>query len=562
MALSIFACGKQDAVETINEKADHVFVNGKVFTVDDDAPWAKAVAVKDDKIIYVGDEAGLGIFVGSDTVRHNLNGRLLMPGFIDSHTHSVLGGGYVNALAVNSWAPPEEVLKEISAYAENNKDLPVIFGFGHDSSVFGQKGPTKEMLDSVVSDRPVFLMDEGFHSGWANSKAMEMLGIDKNTPDLTPGFDFYKRDEDGNPTGWFYEATATKAMRDLNVFSVDNIVTGTQDVFEIMNGYGITSSYEAGDFEVTEMASEVHQRLKEADEYTVRMIGSLLITSRDEIEGAVEKLEKLSIATKNDPYKIRVLKILNDGTVEARSAGMYEDYQGEPGNQGSILLSQEELTGLVTKAASRNLDVHIHALGEQTIDQALNAIEAAQNANIDSHSRYTICHIQVMRRDAIKRFAKLNVIAQATPSWTSYDSAGEQFLSEDQFNRYYPLRSLEDAGVRLTFGSDYPSTGSGSLGISPLYNIEIGHTRQDAGEREGLIQPPVDERLSLERLVRGYTIDAAYQIGLEDQVGSIEVGKKADLIILEKNLFEADTYEINNIEIDLTMMNGNVVFEK
>ncbi|MDG1857687.1 MAG: amidohydrolase family protein, partial [Emcibacteraceae bacterium] len=193
----LVSCGEQNITSENTIKADHVFTNGNVYTVDNAAPWAEAVAIKGDKIIFVGLEAEIENFIDAETVQHDLKGRLLLPGFIDSHTHSILGGGYVNALSLNSSGGPDELLIEIATYAENNKDMPVLFGFGHNASAFGPEGPTKEMLDGVVSDRPIFIMDEGFHSGWANSKTMELLGITKDTPDPAPGFDFYKRDEEG-----------------------------------------------------------------------------------------------------------------------------------------------------------------------------------------------------------------------------------------------------------------------------------------------------------------------------------------------------------------------------
>jgi predicted amidohydrolase YtcJ len=162
----------------------------------------------------------------------------------------------------------------------------------------------------------------------------------------------------------------------------------------------------------------------------------------------------------------------------------------------------------------------------------------------------------------LPRFAELDVIAQSTPLWASYDTYGEQFVSEDQFGRFWRFRSLKDRGVRLTFGSDYPASGAGMLGLSPIVQIEIGHTRQWAGERDAPIQPLETERLDIDTLIRGYTIDAAYQLHMEAEIGSLEVGKKADLVILERNLFETDTYEIHDTEVLMTVMDGNVVYER
>jgi predicted amidohydrolase YtcJ len=217
---------------------------------------------------------------------------------------------------------------------------------------------------------------------------------------------------------------------------------------------------------------------------------------------------------------------------------------------------------MITDAASRQMDVHVHALGERAIHETLNAIEAAREMHPDSATRYTICHIQVITDQDVPRFAELDVMAQSTPLWSSYDTYGKQFVSDDQFSRFWRYKSLEDSGARLTFGSDFPASGAGTIGLSPIVQIEMGHTRQEFGQPEALVQPLESERLSVESLVRGFTIDAAYQLHMEDEIGSIEVGKKADLVVLDQNIFEVDAYSIHKTEVVLTMMDGEVVYAR
>ncbi|MBL4604073.1 MAG: amidohydrolase [Emcibacteraceae bacterium] len=561
LSLGISACGNVEE-QKAQDIADHIFSNGKVYTLEADNPWAGAVAVKDDRIVFVGSAEDVQNYTGPETQIHDLNGRIMMPGFIDTHAHAISGGAYVNTLSLDTFAGTEDWIKAVGEYAEANEDLPLIFGYGFLASVFGEEGPTKEMLDSVVSDRPVFIMDEGFHSGWANSMAMEKLGITKDTIDPTPGFNFYKRDQDGNPTGWFLEGTASDAMDRLNVFTEKSVTDGTGRVFDIMNEYGVTSVFDAGALDVAGMALAVMKNLDDADEFTVRLVGSVMVASPEHIEGVLDQIDELAKISKTDNYHIRMLKIMDDGTIEGRTAGMFEDYQNDPGNNGATALTQQQITDLVVEAAGRQIDVHVHALGDRTIHETLNAIEAARKAYGDSSSRYTICHVQVITDEAVKRFAELDVIAQSTPLWASYDMGGKPFVSDDQFNRYFRFNSYKQEGVRLTFGSDFPASGAGTLGMSPIFNIEIGHTRQSAGQPDALIQPPIEERLDVASLIRGYTYDAAYQLHMEDEIGSIKVGKKADLIILDKNPLESGPYDIHKIEVDMTMMDGQVVYKK
>ena len=303
------------------------------------------------------------------------------------------------------------------------------------------------------------------------------------------------------------------------------------------------------------------------------MNGSALYNDYQDVQGFTQvfsdttgtvntKLGNLGDAEhKGDNYHYRMLKIMQDGTVEGRTAAMFEDYQGEPGNNGETVFTQQQMTRMISEAAGKQVDVHVHALGERAVHETLNAIEAARKQYPRSSSRYTICHIQVIGDDDLPRFAELDVIAQSTPLWASYDTHGKQFVSEDQFNRYWRFKSLDDLGVRLTWGSDFPASGAGMPGMSPVLHMEIGHTRQEPGEPNAPIQPRESERLDIDTLIRGYTIDAAYQLHMEDQIGSLAVGKKADMVVLDRNLFDTAPYQIHETTVVLTLMNGGVVYE-
>jgi predicted amidohydrolase YtcJ len=544
------------------DAADFIFVNAKVYTVEDQQPWAEAVAVRGNRIVVVGATEEVMKYRGISTQMRDLQGRLMLPGFIDSHLHAIYGGSIAHALVLDTSADVNTWVAALGEFAADNPDSPLIFGYGFMASLFGEAGPTKEVLDAVVSDRPVLIMDEGFHNAWVNSKALEELGIDKSTPDPEPGFSYYKRDAHGNPTGYLLEGTAVSAGEGLNVTNEEGTVEGTVALFQIMNRYGITAGFDAGVFEDTEATLEIIQKIDESGRMTIRLVGSHLVMDRESAEGAVELVDHLKAVSKTDKHHINTLKIMDDGVIEGRTAGMFEDYQGDPGNQGATTFNEEELQEMIGDAAQRGIDVHVHALGERAIHETLNAIEAVKRDHPDSPSRYTLCHIQVMIDEDVPRFATLDVIAQSTPLWANYDEFGKAFVSDDQFQRYFRFNSLKEAGARLSFGSDFPATGAGNLGLSPLFNMEIGHTRQYPGEKDSPIQPAEHERLDIASLIRGYTLDAAYQLHLEDEIGSIAVGKKADLIVLERDPFSEDAYEIHKIRVLMTMMDGNVVHEE
>ena len=558
-AVFFFAIG---CSETRDNSADIVFMNAAAYTLDEDMPWAEAVAIKGNEIVYVGDNDGVLELIGDDTRHYNLSGKMLLPGFIDAHVHPVAGGAYAKALSLNTFGDIDEWVQAIGEYANAHPDAPIIFGYGFLASTFGPVGPTRQLIDAVVPDRPVLIMDEGFHGAWANTRALEALNITQDTPDLVPGFAYYKRDKDGNATGYLLETTARAARDRLDIFTEQYMVEGTAYVIETMNAYGVTAAFDAGAIGYEEMLKSVLQRLEDAGLLTVRIVGSYRPRGPEDIGDAMHRAEEYSRTIKGGNYHYRMFKIMDDGTIEGRTAAMFEDYQGEPGNSGATVYTEEEMTGMVVDAAERDIDVHIHALGERAVHEALNAIEAARLKYPDSSTRYAITHIEVITDQDLPRFAELDVIAQSTPLWAAYDTYGKQFVSDDQFNRYWRFNSLKKLGVKLTWGSDFPASGAGLLGLSPVIQIEIGHTRQDPGDPDAPIQPRESERVDIEGMIRGYTIDAAYQLHMEDEIGSLEVGKKADLVVLDKNLFDTDAYEIHKTEVVMTLMDGNVVYQK
>tara|TARA_R110002049_G_scaffold94988_6_gene233452 strand:- start:1575 stop:3293 length:1719 start_codon:yes stop_codon:yes gene_type:complete len=541
--------------------ADYAFVNAKVWTLNEAQPWADTVLVKNERIVYVGDAAGAEPMLGKTTKYIGLNGELLLPGFIDTHVHPVAGGAYATALALETFGDVDGWVQAIADYAAAHPDKDIIFGYGFLATTFGPVGPTRQLIDAVVPDRPVLIMDEGFHAAWANTAALELLNITQDTADPVPGYSYYKRDANGDATGYLLEGTASMAMDTLDVITQEVITEGTGIILGIMNSYGVTSAFDAGTMGNAEVVAAVLGELAKKDKITVRIVGSSRPETSAEAATAVEVAAHWSASVKGDNYHYNTLKIPDDGTVEGRTAAMFEDYQGEPGNSGETVFSEQQLIDMMAAAAARDMDVHVHALGERAVHETLNAIEAARKSAPDSETRYTICHIQVVTDQDVPRFAELDVIAQSTPLWASYDTYGEQFVSEDQFSRYWRYKSIQDAGARLTFGSDFPASGAGTLGLSPIVQIEIGHTRQEAGEPDARIQPRESERLSVESLVRGFTLDAAYQLHMEDEIGSIEVGKKADLVVLDQNIFEVDPYSIHKTEVLLTMMDGEIVYE-
>ena len=543
--------------------ADVVLHNGRVYTLNAVARRASALVIEGETITYVGDNSTALSYVDENTQVIDLAGRSVFPGFIDTHIHIMDTLPLVDAAMLSPSQSAEEVLAALTAHVAANPDQNPVLGAGFLARAFGIDGPTAADLDAVVNDRPALVIDEGGHTAWANSKALALAGITADTPDPVPGAHFFQRDERGNPTGWLVEGAAIEpVMNALSIVSMPALRQAAPGFFKMMSQVGLTAAFDAGMIETAEMGRDLALEMANAGDLPVRIIASLYVNRPSDLEGALEKVAKLDAAFEHPFFDVNTLKLSLDGTVEAKTAVTLKPYVLPEGHEATPLLPEPQVIAAVTAAAGIDRHLHLHAIGDGAVNTALNAIEAARKAHPNTQSRFTICHIEVVNPADIPRFAELNVVAQTTPTWFEYDYVALEYLGRERFEQLYPLASIHRNGARVTLGSDYPVTWIGVDALNPIFNIEMAVTRQRAGDPDYPVQSLVSERLSVDQAIRAHTVDAAWQIGLENELGTLEEGKFADLVVLERDPYFTPIHDIHSIKVDYTFSGGRPVFAR
>lgn len=543
--------------------ADVVLHNGRIYTLDAVAQRASALVMEGETIAYVGDDATALRFVDEDTQVIDLAGRAVFPGFIDTHIHVMDTLPLVDAAMLSPSQSAEEVLAALAEHVAANPEQNPVLGAGFLARAFGLDGPTATDLDAVVSDRPALIIDEGGHTAWANSKALALANITADTPDPVPGAHFYQRDEWGNPTGWLVEGAAIEpVMNALSVVSMPALRQAAPGFFKMMSEVGLTAVFDAGMIETADRGRELALEMAKAGDLPVRMVASLYVNRPADLEGALERVATLDDAYNHPFFNVTTLKLSLDGTVEAKTAVTLKPYVLPEGHEATPLLPAPEVIATVVAAAGDNRHLHLHAIGDGAVNTALNAVEAARQAHPNTQSRFTICHIEVVNPADIPRFAQLDIVAQTTPTWFEYDYVALEYLGRERFEQLYPLASIRRQGARVTLGSDYPVTWIGVDALNPLFNIEMAVTRQRAGDPDYPVQSLVSERLSVDQAIRAHTVDAAWQIGLEDELGTLEVGKLADVVVLERDPYFSPVHDIHRIKVDYTFSDGRMVFAR
>lgn len=554
---SLSGCG--DPTET--NYADTVFTNGNFHLGTAGSLAVATVAIDDGKFVYVGDDAS--DLIGPDTAVFDLGGKMVIPGIIDAHSHPgfVALSGKVIALADTS--TKEALMGSIEDMVSENPSQEVLFGGFWPNELFDVTGPRKEDLDRIDATRPIILYDAWAHTVWVNSPALEQAGVTSDTPDLVPGFAFYQKDESGEPTGWITESAASVFVN--NFQSVTPTVE--DDLLAYLNYYrsvGVTTVLDAGNFGLDREVYAAVSRLDKEGRLPVRYHGAYTLFVPQDLDGAVETLKQLGEDFNSDNVRIDTLKVFFDGVMETRTAALSEDYLDTPGNSGASLLSRDQLHGLILDLDEEGLNLHAHAVGDRATRTLLNAIEDAHNTLLRAPNiRMTICHLEVVEESDIERFRELGVIANFTPHWwVGGDlSWSLQGIGEKAYNMQR-ARSFVDSGATVTFSSDITDAYEWRTNrADPFLGMQVGHNRQDVGVGiEGDFLPPKSEGVDREDLLLGYTSKAAYQLGRSNEIGTIAVGRLADMVILDQNLFDVDRYEIHKTKPTALIMNGEIVF--
>jgi predicted amidohydrolase YtcJ len=544
---AVFACA-QDA-----HTADLILRHGAIYTMDAARSWVESVAVANGRIIFAGPDAGVARLAGPSTKIVDLGGRMVLPGFHDSHVHLMEGGVDMSLCNVKSLTTPREVLAEIRKFAAAHPDKPWITGSGWDLPVFPAANPRKEQLDEVVSDRPAYIESADGHSGWANSKALALAGINEDTPDPAGGR--IERDSvTKQPTGTLRESARELVTSKIPPATADENAAGLKRAVEFANSLGIVSVQEA---DASDEIMNAYRALDARGQLTLRTVTALRTDPRrgdEQVAGLIEQRAKFS----GKRVRATAVKIFADGVIESGTAALLDPYLNRNGSRGELNFEPDRLAKFVTRLDREGFQVHIHAIGDRAIRVSLNAHEAAQKANGRRDARHHIAHLELIEPEDIPRFRDLGVIANFQPLWAFADPYIKDLtlgpLGPERSRWLYPIESLLKTGAVMAAGSDWPVTS-----LNPIEAIQVAVTRRGPTESDGPAWIP-EEKVDLSAILAAYTINGAYLNHEDKETGSIEAGKAADLIVLNRDLFKIPQERIHEVKVVWTLLEGQEVF--
>lgn len=529
--------------------ADLLVTGGRVFTAEPGNPFTSAVAASGGRIVAVGAEAEA--MSGSGTRVIDLAGAMATPGFIDAHVHPAWSGLDKLRCHFDEADDADSALGVIASYAIANPDLPWIIGAGWPQSWFANGCPSKELLDRVVPDRPALISNTDGHGAWANSRALEVAGIDAGTPDPDDGR--IERLPDGSPQGTLHEGAIHLVERHAPEDTIDDVVAGLVRGQEELLGYGITGWQDAI---VDPKTHEAYLRLAGEGRLIGRVVGAMWW----EREKGLEQIHDL-VARREEAapgFRPSSVKLMLDGVCENFTASMLDPYlgkDGEPsGNRGIDFIDPEELKEVVAILDDHDFQCHFHAIGDRGVRNALDAVEVARDRNGPSDHRHHIAHIQVVHPDDLARFAGLDVVANAQPLWACNDDyqaeLTQPFLGPVRSGWQYPFGSLLRNGSRMCMGSDW-----GVSTANVMAEIDVAVTR--TGESGEPLSPA--EALDPIEALTAFTAGSAYVNHAEAHAGSITVGKLADLAVLDRDPVKEGPFRETRVRY--TIVGGEVVYE-
>ncbi len=536
-----------------------VLVLGNVITMDEHKPFAEAVAIKGDKIIYVGSADVARKLCDDQTKVCDYGKNSIYPGFLEAHCHTGGAGYRMTGLgAMDIDGSLEDGVAAMKAYMDKYPDKDQYNGMGF--SIHGEY-PTAAMLDAICPDKPMCCTDFGGHAMWINTKAMEKYGINKDAV-AKFGTDCVHVDENGEPTGYITE-TAVFFVREQVKMTVDEYKTAIMGWEDFAFSMGYTGAYDAG-LEISSQ-QEPYAYYELDKENKLRMYtfaGSFVKDNTDTPEEDIERIAEMAKEHNSKHFNILGAKVFCDGTIELRTAWMLEDYSGEPGQRGVARFNDhDKMVRLVKAASDHNMNVHIHAIGNAANKAWAEAIAEAEEATGNFDMRNAIAHLQVVNPEVNALFGKYNIIPVCAMMWVekTYNDyeVVVKFFNQEMADNCYPVKSFQDNGAVVVSHSDYP--------VSPAFSVPqsicFGNLRYLPSHGIEMQRKNTDECLSREDTLKALTINVAYSWHAEDRMGSLEIGKLANLTVFDKDFMRDSFEEIENAKCLATFVDGEIVYQ-
>lgn len=538
--------------------ADLVLLGGAVFTMDAARRSLEAVVVRGGRIVFTGTSRDAAAFGGPRTRRIDLRGRTVLPGFQDAHVHPAMAGINLGRCPLHDLPRTVAAYQAaIAAYATREPDRRWIEGDGWYMEAFAGGTPSRHDLDAVTGDRPAFFANRDGHGAWVNSVALRWAEIDRETADPPDGR--IERDAAGDPTGTLHEGAMELVRRLIPEAGVDELAAGIELAQTYLHRLGITAWQDAW---VRPLDLKAYRQLADQGRLTARVVACQWWERTRGDEQIDEMIEARHWAD-GGKLDAGTVKIMQDGVAENYTAAMLRPYLGADGrptsNRGISFVEPEALKKTVTRLDAEGFQVHFHALGDRAVRESLDAIDAARSANGRTDGRHHLAHLQVVDPADIPRFRTLSAAANIQPYWACLDAQMTDltlpFLEPERAALQYPIRALHRSGAILAGGSDW-SVSTPNV----MAEIEVAVTRISPEHRDRQPFLP-DEAIDLPEALAAFTIGSAWVNHLDAISGSIEVGKAADLVVLDRDIFGPEPGHLGDSRVLMTLVDGTAVYE-
>ncbi|MFC7394050.1 amidohydrolase [Scopulibacillus cellulosilyticus] len=529
-------------------KADIILSSNVVFTGLEDKPQPAAIAVKGNKIIAAGSKDEIKDFIGDETKVYNFNDKLIMAGFHDAHLHLLQGSLFKDfCVDLSEARSGEQAAGMVKQFADDRPDEEWVIGTGWDSNNWINKDfPDRSILDQVICDRPVLLIHAECHYAWVNTKALEIANINSETKN--PPYGTILKDEDGNPTGILIE-TAISLAGDI-AFNLSK-----KRQYELLEGFlqyssslGVTSVNDLYGSRANEKLTnyDLFKEFDDEDRLTAR------VHIYPAMNGDIDRVKQLRENYNSEKFRVAGLKQFIDGVVTGHTAYMLDPYLDKPETKGQTAFQPETIKKWVIEADKEGFQIRFHAIGDGAVRLGLDVFEESQKVNGERDSRHCLEHVEVIHPDDIPRFKELGVIASIQPSHIALMPRESHTLrTEKEKHPYlYTCNALKSAGAQIAFGSDFPVAS-----LNPMVGIYHAVTRADYNNEAWNKQ----EQVSLADALKAYTLGAAYSVFRENELGTLEEGKLADIVVLDRNIFVTPVEELLETKVEMTIMDGRIV---